>query len=158
MIARLELSAAGLKSTYASFFSFSLLFSPYSNEINTNLVDDRSSSFQSVEVLCFRDRTMQGARDLSHSIVFEVKLPEMAFSPGNQQVCANVCNDEWSETQLPAYSFRIAGEKAQPPPQGHCEHRNTGRLDPEWRLNSGSFSSEGFSKLGAVFYVCFFSC
>uniref|UniRef100_A0A8C5XIA3 Ubiquitin-like modifier-activating enzyme ATG7 n=1 Tax=Microcebus murinus TaxID=30608 RepID=A0A8C5XIA3_MICMU len=40
-----------------------------------------SSSFQFVEVLCFRDRTMQGARDVTHSIVFEVKLPEMAFSP-----------------------------------------------------------------------------
>uniref|UniRef100_A0A8C8YCQ5 Ubiquitin-like modifier-activating enzyme ATG7 n=1 Tax=Prolemur simus TaxID=1328070 RepID=A0A8C8YCQ5_PROSS len=40
-----------------------------------------SSSFQSVEVLCFRDRTMQGARDVTHSIIFEVKLPEMAFSP-----------------------------------------------------------------------------
>ncbi|XP_064218093.1 ubiquitin-like modifier-activating enzyme ATG7 isoform X3 [Aotus nancymaae] len=40
-----------------------------------------SSSFQSVEVLCFRDRTMQGARDVVHSIIFEVKLPEMAFSP-----------------------------------------------------------------------------
>ncbi|XP_017713741.1 ubiquitin-like modifier-activating enzyme ATG7 isoform X4 [Rhinopithecus roxellana] len=40
-----------------------------------------SSSFQSVEVLCFRDRTMQGARDIAHSIIFEVKLPEMAFSP-----------------------------------------------------------------------------
>uniref|UniRef100_A0A8C6N637 Ubiquitin-like modifier-activating enzyme ATG7 n=1 Tax=Mus spicilegus TaxID=10103 RepID=A0A8C6N637_MUSSI len=40
-----------------------------------------SGSFQSVEVLCFRDRTMQGARDVTHSIIFEVKLPEMAFSP-----------------------------------------------------------------------------
>ncbi|EHB15584.1 Autophagy-related protein 7 [Heterocephalus glaber] len=42
---------------------------------------DRSSSFQSIEVLCFRDRTMQGARDVTHSIIFEVRLPEMAFSP-----------------------------------------------------------------------------
>ncbi|XP_008696103.1 ubiquitin-like modifier-activating enzyme ATG7 isoform X4 [Ursus maritimus] len=40
-----------------------------------------SSSFQSVEVLCFRDRTLQGVRDIAHSIIFEVKLPEMAFSP-----------------------------------------------------------------------------
>uniref|UniRef100_A0A286XC96 Ubiquitin-like modifier-activating enzyme ATG7 n=1 Tax=Cavia porcellus TaxID=10141 RepID=A0A286XC96_CAVPO len=40
-----------------------------------------SSSFQSVEVLCFRDRTMQGARDITHSIIFEVRLPEVAFSP-----------------------------------------------------------------------------
>uniref|UniRef100_A0A8C0ZQX0 Ubiquitin-like modifier-activating enzyme ATG7 n=1 Tax=Castor canadensis TaxID=51338 RepID=A0A8C0ZQX0_CASCN len=38
-------------------------------------------SFQSVEVLCFRDRTVQGARGTAHSIVFEVRLPEMAFSP-----------------------------------------------------------------------------
>uniref|UniRef100_A0A2K5E9X6 Ubiquitin-like modifier-activating enzyme ATG7 n=1 Tax=Aotus nancymaae TaxID=37293 RepID=A0A2K5E9X6_AOTNA len=48
-----------------------------------------SSSFQSVEVLCFRDRTMQGARDVVHSIIFEVKLPEMAFSPGNLLVFEN---------------------------------------------------------------------
>uniref|UniRef100_A0A8D1GEX0 Ubiquitin-like modifier-activating enzyme ATG7 n=1 Tax=Sus scrofa TaxID=9823 RepID=A0A8D1GEX0_PIG len=40
-----------------------------------------SSSFQSVEVLCFRDRTLQGVRDIAHSIIFEVKLPEVAFSP-----------------------------------------------------------------------------
>ncbi|XP_052491678.1 ubiquitin-like modifier-activating enzyme ATG7 isoform X2 [Budorcas taxicolor] len=40
-----------------------------------------SGSFQSVEVVCFRDRTLQGLRDVTHSIVFEVKLPEMAFSP-----------------------------------------------------------------------------
>uniref|UniRef100_A0A2K5DR70 Ubiquitin-like modifier-activating enzyme ATG7 n=1 Tax=Aotus nancymaae TaxID=37293 RepID=A0A2K5DR70_AOTNA len=40
-----------------------------------------SSSFQSVEVLCFHDRTLQGVRDVVHSIIFEVKLPEMAFSP-----------------------------------------------------------------------------
>uniref|UniRef100_A0A8C3WW07 Ubiquitin-like modifier-activating enzyme ATG7 n=1 Tax=Catagonus wagneri TaxID=51154 RepID=A0A8C3WW07_9CETA len=40
-----------------------------------------SSSFQSVEVLCFRDRTLQGLRGIAHSIIFEVKLPEMAFSP-----------------------------------------------------------------------------
>ena len=36
-----------------------------------------------MEVVCFRDRTLQGVRDVTHSIVFEVKLPEMAFSPGN---------------------------------------------------------------------------
>ncbi|XP_028906628.1 ubiquitin-like modifier-activating enzyme ATG7 isoform X3 [Ornithorhynchus anatinus] len=40
-----------------------------------------SSHFQTVEVLCFRDRTMQGVRDITHSIIFEVKLPQMAFSP-----------------------------------------------------------------------------
>lgn len=37
---------------------------------------------------------MQGAREVTHSIIFEVKLPEMAFSPGNWQVVANVCNNE----------------------------------------------------------------
>ncbi|XP_075431054.1 ubiquitin-like modifier-activating enzyme ATG7 isoform X2 [Ascaphus truei] len=31
----------------------------------------------SVEVICFRDRTMQGARDTKHSIIFEIKLPQM---------------------------------------------------------------------------------
>ncbi|XP_023561682.1 ubiquitin-like modifier-activating enzyme ATG7 isoform X1 [Octodon degus] len=40
-----------------------------------------SSSFQSIEVICFRDRTMQGVRDIAHSIIFEVRLPEVTFSP-----------------------------------------------------------------------------
>ncbi|XP_043407439.1 ubiquitin-like modifier-activating enzyme ATG7 isoform X9 [Chelonia mydas] len=35
----------------------------------------------SVEVLCFRDRTMQGVRDLTHSSIFEIKLPQMPKSP-----------------------------------------------------------------------------
>uniref|UniRef100_H3A245 Ubiquitin-like modifier-activating enzyme ATG7 n=2 Tax=Latimeria chalumnae TaxID=7897 RepID=H3A245_LATCH len=35
-----------------------------------------------LEVLCFRDRTMQGVRDIKHSIIFEIKLPRMAESPG----------------------------------------------------------------------------
>jgi hypothetical protein len=67
-------------STYvSSFFSFL-----NKNKINTHPgCDDRRGSFQSVEVLCFRDRTVQGARGTAHSIVFEVRLPEMAFSPGN---------------------------------------------------------------------------
>ncbi|XP_038628250.1 ubiquitin-like modifier-activating enzyme ATG7 isoform X1 [Tachyglossus aculeatus] len=40
-----------------------------------------SSHILTVEVLCFRDRTLQGVRDITHSIIFEVKLPQMAFSP-----------------------------------------------------------------------------
>ena len=36
---------------------------------------------QSIEVLCFRDRTMQGVRDITHSIIFEIKLPQGAFGP-----------------------------------------------------------------------------
>lgn len=43
----------------------------------------RGSILQSVEVLCFRDRTMQGVRDITHSIVFEIKLPERVLGPGN---------------------------------------------------------------------------
>uniref|UniRef100_A0A8C0F0Z1 Ubiquitin-like modifier-activating enzyme ATG7 n=1 Tax=Bubo bubo TaxID=30461 RepID=A0A8C0F0Z1_BUBBB len=39
------------------------------------------SILQSVEVLCFRDRTMQGVRDITHSIIFEIKLPESALGP-----------------------------------------------------------------------------
>ncbi|MEJ1279805.1 autophagy related 7 [Cricetulus griseus] len=53
-----------------------------SSRVPINISEEsRSGSFQSVEVLCFRDRTMQGTRDVAHSIIFEVKLPEMAFSP-----------------------------------------------------------------------------
>ncbi|XP_059800046.1 ubiquitin-like modifier-activating enzyme ATG7 isoform X2 [Hypanus sabinus] len=36
------------------------------------------SFLDSLEVLCFRDRTMQGVRDIRHSIVFEIKLPQLA--------------------------------------------------------------------------------
>ncbi|XP_077678396.1 ubiquitin-like modifier-activating enzyme ATG7 isoform X5 [Eretmochelys imbricata] len=39
------------------------------------------SHLHSVEVLCFRDRTMQGVRDLTHSSIFEIKLPQMPQSP-----------------------------------------------------------------------------
>nr|XP_013800752.1 PREDICTED: ubiquitin-like modifier-activating enzyme ATG7 isoform X3 [Apteryx mantelli mantelli] len=39
------------------------------------------SSLQSIEVLCFRDRTMQGVRDITHSIIFEIKLPQRALGP-----------------------------------------------------------------------------
>ncbi|XP_006117674.1 ubiquitin-like modifier-activating enzyme ATG7 isoform X1 [Pelodiscus sinensis] len=34
----------------------------------------------SIEVLCFRDRTMQGVREITHSIIFEIKLPQMSQS------------------------------------------------------------------------------
>uniref|UniRef100_A0A8B9KW20 Ubiquitin-like modifier-activating enzyme ATG7 n=1 Tax=Astyanax mexicanus TaxID=7994 RepID=A0A8B9KW20_ASTMX len=33
-----------------------------------------------VEVLCFRDRTLQGARSVQHSIVFQVRLPAFVLS------------------------------------------------------------------------------
>uniref|UniRef100_A0A8C5X7R0 Ubiquitin-like modifier-activating enzyme ATG7 n=1 Tax=Malurus cyaneus samueli TaxID=2593467 RepID=A0A8C5X7R0_9PASS len=36
---------------------------------------------QRVEVLCFRDRTMQGVRDITHSIIFEIQLPETPLGP-----------------------------------------------------------------------------
>uniref|UniRef100_A0A8D2JC19 Ubiquitin-like modifier-activating enzyme ATG7 n=1 Tax=Varanus komodoensis TaxID=61221 RepID=A0A8D2JC19_VARKO len=36
---------------------------------------------RSMEVLCFRDRTMQGARDISHSTIFEIQLPQVTQSP-----------------------------------------------------------------------------
>ncbi|NWS13812.1 ATG7 enzyme, partial [Pachyramphus minor] len=36
---------------------------------------------QTVEVLCFRDRTMQGVRDVTHSIIFEIKLPDKPLGP-----------------------------------------------------------------------------
>ncbi|XP_019360642.1 PREDICTED: ubiquitin-like modifier-activating enzyme ATG7 isoform X4 [Gavialis gangeticus] len=39
------------------------------------------SHLHSIEVLCFRDRTMQGVRDVTHSIIFEIKLSQLALSP-----------------------------------------------------------------------------
>ncbi|XP_060036690.1 ubiquitin-like modifier-activating enzyme ATG7 isoform X2 [Erinaceus europaeus] len=40
-----------------------------------------SGSIQAMEVICFRDRTLQGMRSVAHSIIFQVRLPEIAFSP-----------------------------------------------------------------------------
>ncbi|KAL6464784.1 hypothetical protein MHYP_G00271010 [Metynnis hypsauchen] len=38
------------------------------------------SQLDVVEVLCFRDRTLQGIRSVQHSIVFQVKLPSLSQS------------------------------------------------------------------------------
>uniref|UniRef100_A0A3B4WM65 Ubiquitin-like modifier-activating enzyme ATG7 n=1 Tax=Seriola lalandi dorsalis TaxID=1841481 RepID=A0A3B4WM65_SERLL len=35
------------------------------------------SKLDTVEVLCFRDRTLQGSRSIQHSVVFQVKLPDL---------------------------------------------------------------------------------
>lgn len=43
----------------------------------------RGSKLDTVEVLCFRDRTLQGSRSIQHSIIFEIKLPDLPLSPGN---------------------------------------------------------------------------
>uniref|UniRef100_A0AAY4DAK4 Ubiquitin-like modifier-activating enzyme ATG7 n=1 Tax=Denticeps clupeoides TaxID=299321 RepID=A0AAY4DAK4_9TELE len=41
------------------------------------------AQLNTVEVLCFRDRTLQGVRSLQHSIIFRVKLPDLSSSTGN---------------------------------------------------------------------------
>nr|XP_057911533.1 ubiquitin-like modifier-activating enzyme ATG7 [Doryrhamphus excisus]XP_057911534.1 ubiquitin-like modifier-activating enzyme ATG7 [Doryrhamphus excisus] len=41
------------------------------------LASQRGSKVDTVEVLCFRDRTLQGIRSIQHSIIFQVKLPEL---------------------------------------------------------------------------------
>uniref|UniRef100_A0A7N6AQ76 Ubiquitin-like modifier-activating enzyme ATG7 n=1 Tax=Anabas testudineus TaxID=64144 RepID=A0A7N6AQ76_ANATE len=43
-----------------------------------------SGSISSMEVLCFRDRTLQGSRSIHHSVIFQVKLPEL---PNNSGMC-----------------------------------------------------------------------
>ncbi|KAL0600190.1 Ubiquitin-like modifier-activating enzyme ATG7 [Plecturocebus cupreus] len=53
----------------------------------------------SSEFLCFRDRTMQGTRDVAHSIIFEVKLPEMAFSPDGVSLCRQA-GVQWHDLRL----------------------------------------------------------
>uniref|UniRef100_A0A7N6B3C6 Ubiquitin-like modifier-activating enzyme ATG7 n=1 Tax=Anabas testudineus TaxID=64144 RepID=A0A7N6B3C6_ANATE len=42
------------------------------------------SKLDIVEVLCFRDRTLQGSRSIHHSVIFQVKLPEL---PNNSGMC-----------------------------------------------------------------------
>uniref|UniRef100_A0A673A3U0 Ubiquitin-like modifier-activating enzyme ATG7 n=1 Tax=Sphaeramia orbicularis TaxID=375764 RepID=A0A673A3U0_9TELE len=44
------------------------------------------SKLDTVEVLCFRDRTMQGSRSIHHSVIFQVKLP--TFAPNSAPVSA----------------------------------------------------------------------
>ncbi|XP_061744113.1 ubiquitin-like modifier-activating enzyme ATG7 [Nerophis ophidion] len=41
------------------------------------LANQWGSMVDTVEVLCFRDRTLQGIRSIQHSIIFQVKLPEL---------------------------------------------------------------------------------
>lgn len=36
------------------------------------------SQMDALEILCFRDRTLQGSRSIQHSIVFRVKLPDLS--------------------------------------------------------------------------------
>ncbi|XP_056129135.1 ubiquitin-like modifier-activating enzyme ATG7 isoform X2 [Lampris incognitus] len=38
------------------------------------------SSLDSVRILCFRDRTLQGSRSVQHSITFQIKLPELPLN------------------------------------------------------------------------------
>lgn len=45
----------------------------------------RGSKLDTVEVVCFRDRTLQGSRSIQHSVVFQVKLPELPINSGNCQ-------------------------------------------------------------------------
>ncbi|XP_061076484.1 ubiquitin-like modifier-activating enzyme ATG7 isoform X2 [Conger conger] len=40
------------------------------------------SELDALEVLCFRDQTLQGKRSVQHSIVFQIKLPELSLSTG----------------------------------------------------------------------------
>uniref|UniRef100_A0A3Q1BDX8 Ubiquitin-like modifier-activating enzyme ATG7 n=1 Tax=Amphiprion ocellaris TaxID=80972 RepID=A0A3Q1BDX8_AMPOC len=47
------------------------------------LANQWGSKVDTVEVLCFRDRTLQGSRSIQHSIMFQVKLPELP----NNSVC-----------------------------------------------------------------------
>ncbi|XP_061639769.1 ubiquitin-like modifier-activating enzyme ATG7 isoform X3 [Phyllopteryx taeniolatus] len=43
------------------------------------LASQRDAKVDTVEVLCFRDRTLQGSRSIQHSVIFQVKLPELPF-------------------------------------------------------------------------------
>uniref|UniRef100_A0A3B3CMU4 Ubiquitin-like modifier-activating enzyme ATG7 n=1 Tax=Oryzias melastigma TaxID=30732 RepID=A0A3B3CMU4_ORYME len=39
------------------------------------------SKLDVVEVLCFRDRTLQGSRSIQHSVIFQIQLPELSSCP-----------------------------------------------------------------------------
>ncbi|XP_034022088.1 ubiquitin-like modifier-activating enzyme ATG7 [Thalassophryne amazonica] len=40
------------------------------------------AKLDTVEVLCFRDRTLQGGRSIQHSIIFQIELPEIPLNSG----------------------------------------------------------------------------
>lgn len=44
----------------------------------------RGSQLDIVEVLLFRDRTLQGSRSIQHSVIFQVKLPELPNNSGKR--------------------------------------------------------------------------
>lgn len=47
-------------------------------------VCSRGSQLDVLEIVCFRDRTLQGSRSVQHSLVLEVKLPSLTpLSAGN---------------------------------------------------------------------------
>ncbi|KAH0630077.1 hypothetical protein JD844_012682, partial [Phrynosoma platyrhinos] len=46
----------------------------------------RGNCLHLVEVVCFRDRTMQGTRDISHSTIFEIKLPQVTQSSEEKDI------------------------------------------------------------------------
>ncbi|TNN82145.1 Ubiquitin-like modifier-activating enzyme ATG7 [Liparis tanakae] len=41
---------------------------------------DTGSKLDTVEVLCFRDQTLQGSRSIQHSVVFQIKLPALPLN------------------------------------------------------------------------------
>uniref|UniRef100_A0A668APX7 Ubiquitin-like modifier-activating enzyme ATG7 n=1 Tax=Myripristis murdjan TaxID=586833 RepID=A0A668APX7_9TELE len=45
------------------------------------------SKLDTVDVLCFRDRTLQGSRSIQHSLIFQVKLPELPLNSGSFFEC-----------------------------------------------------------------------
>lgn len=52
----------------------------------------RGSKLDTVEVLCFRDRTLQGSRSIQHSLIFQIKLPELPLNSGNFHSSVCGCN------------------------------------------------------------------
>lgn len=47
----------------------------------------RGSKLDTVEVLCFRDRTLQGSRSIQHSVILQVRLPELSNDSGKLLSC-----------------------------------------------------------------------
>ncbi|XP_049327557.1 ubiquitin-like modifier-activating enzyme ATG7 isoform X1 [Astyanax mexicanus] len=58
-----------------------------------------------VEVLCFRDRTLQGARSVQHSIVFQVRLPGLSLTaaliPAQNQLTSPACRVQLDKLACP---------------------------------------------------------
>ncbi|OCT58714.1 hypothetical protein XELAEV_18001856mg [Xenopus laevis] len=109
-----------------------------------------------VEVLCFRDRTLQGERDVTHSLMFHIQLPEM--SPNQERPKAV----GWEKNQKGQMGPRMVNlsECMDPKREGGVSgtfaefllflHIYFGTIPPRWLFHPVTHQGESEGILGSV--------